>query len=272
MQTEIDKMMDLLTDMGVHVCGTTEDFYGGRDDNSGENGIWISGESTPELFDYYKESKKVKGFLFFSSSEIYGDPNPSNIPTDENYFGNVSCNGPRSCYDESKRFGETLCYTFSKTFNLPITIARPFNNYGPRQNTREYKGIFPSFAEAIFRRKPLLITGTGTQSRDFVYVKDTSRAILLLALQGDFQSGDVVNIGTGIDTSMISIAQKTIEMFNYSEIGIEFINDRSGDVSKHVGSFEKLYELTKFRPLAIGDGQIKNTIESLIGSIEKNQK
>ena len=61
-------------------------------------------------------------------------------------------------------------------------------------------------------------------------------------------------------------------MFNYSEIGIEFINDRSGDVSKHVGSFEKLYELTKFRPLAIGDGQIKNTIESLIGSIEKNQK
>jgi hypothetical protein len=55
MQTEIDKMMTLLTNEGVHVCGTTEDFYGGRDENSGENGIWISGESTPELFDYYRE-------------------------------------------------------------------------------------------------------------------------------------------------------------------------------------------------------------------------
>ena len=78
------------------------------------------------------------------------------------------------------------------------------------------------------------------------HIASNDRAILLLALQGDFQSGDVVNIGTGTDTSMITIAQKTMEMFNYSEIGIKFIDDRSGDVSKHVGSFEKLYEFTKF--------------------------
>src|SRR3989344_9557387 len=67
-----------------------------------------------------KETKRpVKGLLFFSSSEIYGDPTKENIPTPEDYRGNVSCTGPRACYDESKRFGETLCVNFSKVHNLP---------------------------------------------------------------------------------------------------------------------------------------------------------
>ena len=203
--------------------------------------------------------------LHCSSSEVYGTLLSS--PMTESH----SCI-PETPYAASKYAGDVLVQSYVRTFGINALIARPFNNYGPRQNTREYKGIFPSFAEAIFRKKQLIITGTGNQSRDFVYVKDTSRAILLLALQGNFQSGDVVNIGTGINTSMLEIAQKTIEMFNYSEIGVKFISDRSGDVSKHVGSFEKLYQLTKFRPNAIGDGQIKSTIESLIDSIEKNQK
>ncbi len=203
--------------------------------------------------------------LHCSSSEVYGTLMTS--PMTESH----SCI-PETPYAASKYAGDVLVQSYVRTFGINALIARPFNNYGPRQNTREYKGIFPSYAEAILRRKPLIITGTGTQSRDFVFVKDTSKAILLLALQGDFQSGDVVNIGTGIDTSMIAIAQKTIEMFNYSDIGINYIINRSGDVSKHVGSFEKLFELTKFRPRVIDDVLIKSTIESLMGSIEMNQK
>ena len=197
--------------------------------------------------------------LHCSSSEVYGTLLTS--PMTESH----SCI-PETPYAASKYAGDVLVQSYVRTFGINALIA------GPRQNTREYKGVFPSFAEAIFRKKPLMITGTGNQSRDFVYVEDTSRAILLLALQGDFQSGDVVNIGTGIDTSMIAIAQKTIELFNYSEIGINFISDRPGDVSKHVGSFEKLFELTRFKPNAISDEKIKRTIESLIDSIEKNQK
>src|SRR3546814_4653340 len=73
----------------------------------------------------------VEGFLFFSTSEIYGDPDPANIPTPETYRGNVSCTGPRACYDESKRYGETLCVNFAHGHDLPVKIARPFNNYGP---------------------------------------------------------------------------------------------------------------------------------------------
>ncbi len=200
-----------------------------------------------------------------SSSEVYGTLVTS--PMSESH----SCI-PETPYAASKYAGDVLVQSYVRTFGIHALIVRPFNNYGPRQNTREYKGIFPSFAEAIYRRKPLIITGTGSQSRDFVYVKDTSKAIYLLSLLGNFDSGDVTNIGTGIDTSMITIANKVIEMFDYSEIGIEFVKSRSGDVSKHVGSFEKLLGVTNFMPLAIGDEQIRITIESLIDFIEKNQK
>ena len=75
-----------------------------------------------------EKNKPVEGFLFYSSSEIYGNPSPENIPTPEDYYGNVSCTGPRACYDESKRYGETLCVNFARQYSLPIKIARPFNN------------------------------------------------------------------------------------------------------------------------------------------------
>src|SRR5690606_23053156 len=71
----------------------------------------------------------LRGLLFFSSSEIYGDPPPDQIPTNEEYRGNVSCTGPRACYDESKRFGETIAWVYAQQYGTPITIARPFNNY-----------------------------------------------------------------------------------------------------------------------------------------------
>jgi nucleoside-diphosphate-sugar epimerase len=74
--------------------------------------------------------RAFNGFIFYSSSEIYGDPAPDMVPTPEDYRGNVSCTGPRACYDESKRYGETLCVVFAKYYNVPVRIVRPFNNYG----------------------------------------------------------------------------------------------------------------------------------------------
>ena len=77
------------------------------------------------------DGKPVGGFLFMSSSEIYGDPTPECIPTPEDYRGFVSCTGPRACYDEAKRYGETLCVNFAQQYGLPIRAARPFNTMGP---------------------------------------------------------------------------------------------------------------------------------------------
>ena len=96
--------------------------------------------------------KDLKGFLFFSSSEIYGDA--ESIPTKEDYRGSVSCLGPRACYDESKRFGETLCWVYAEQFQMPITIVRPFNNYGPGMRLDD--GRIPAdFAKAVMANKDL---------------------------------------------------------------------------------------------------------------------
>ena len=93
-------------------------------------------------------ARPVEGFLFFSSSEIYGDPSPADIPTPETYRGSVSCTGPRACYDESKRFGETLCVTFARQYGLPVTMARPFNNYGPGLKITDRR-VLPDFARDL---------------------------------------------------------------------------------------------------------------------------
>ena len=98
----------------------------------------------------------VEGFLFYSTSEIYGDPDPANIPTPETYRGNVSCTGPRACYDESKRFGETLCVTFCRQYDLSIKIARPFNNYGPGLKISDRR-VLPDFARDIMNDRNIVM-------------------------------------------------------------------------------------------------------------------
>ena len=98
---------------------------------------------------------RLESFLFFSSSEIYGDPDKKNIPTKENYRGNVSSIGPRACYDESKRFGETICFVYANQFSMPISIVRPFNNYGPGLKINDGR-VIPDFCSNIFSASFLL--------------------------------------------------------------------------------------------------------------------
>jgi UDP-glucuronate decarboxylase len=142
------------------------------------------------LLNFYAD-KPIKGFLFFSSSEIYGDPAPEHIPTDEEYRGNVSCIGPRACYDEAKRFGETMCYLFAQKYNLPITIARPFNNYGPGMSPHD-KRVPADFARAIIEGRDIEIFSDGTPTRTFCYVADAVAGYLKVLLHGKF---DYFNIG-----------------------------------------------------------------------------
>ncbi len=153
-------------------------------------------------------SHPLKGFLFFSSSEIYGDPDAGHVPTSESYRGNVSCLGPRACYDESKRLGETLCLIFQQEFGVPTKIVRPFNGYGPGMRESDYR-VLPNFASRIVGRKPLHIYGTGKQTRTFCYVTDAIVGFLAALLDGT--PGQAYNIGNPIpEVSMLELA-KTIE-------------------------------------------------------------
>lgn len=164
-----------------------------------------------------RTKRHVKSLLNFSSSEIYGDPTESNIPTREDYRGNVSCTGPRSCYDESKRFGETLCVNYARVYDLPIKSARPFNNYGPGMKITDGR-VIADFSKQIVEKKDIMMFSDGSPMRTFCYVADAIVGYLKILTRGE--SAEAYNIG--IEKPEISIkdlASKMIEIardnFNY---------------------------------------------------------
>jgi UDP-glucuronate decarboxylase len=132
------------------------------------------------------------GFLFFSSSEIYGDPEASAIPTPETYPGRVSSTGPRACYDESKRFGETLCVNFARQFGLPVTMVRPFNNYGPGLQITDRR-VIPDLARDLFGGADLVLHSDGSPTRTFCYVADAIVGYCRVLVHG--RPGEAYNIG-----------------------------------------------------------------------------
>lgn len=148
------------------------------------------------ILDYMVEQKKAggafKGLLMFSSSEIYGDPTPGNIPTPEDYRGNVSCTGPRACYDESKRFCETLCVNYARMYDLPIKMARPFNNYGPGMRITDGR-VIADFARNILENRDIVMFSNGTPSRTFCYVADAIVGYLGILVGG--RKAEAYNIG-----------------------------------------------------------------------------
>jgi len=129
---------------------------------------------------------------FFSSSEIYGDPDPKHVPTKESYRGNVSCLGPRACYDESKRLGETLIRIYHEQYGVAATIIRPFNVYGPGMQKTDYR-VLPNFASKILSNEPVQVYGSGNQTRTFCYITDAICGFLKTLTDG--VPGEPYNIG-----------------------------------------------------------------------------
>lgn len=154
------------------------------------------------LLDFYRE-KPIKGFVFYSSSEIYGDPSPENVPTPETYRGNVDCQGPRACYDEAKRFGETMCYLFHEKYHMPITVIRPFNNYGPGMRLNDAR-VPADFANAVRQNQDIIMYSDGSPTRTFCYISDAITGYLkaLLYARQDFEAFNI-----GMDRPEISIRQ-----------------------------------------------------------------
>ena len=148
-----------------------------------------------------ESGKAVEGMLFYSSSEIYGDPTPENIPTPETYRGNVSCTGPRACYDESKRYGETLCVNFAQQRGVPVKMARPFNNYGPGLKITDRR-VIPDFARDILADRDIVMLSDGSPKRTFCYVADAVVGYYKILVRG--RPGEPYNIG--VETPEISVA------------------------------------------------------------------
>ena len=158
------------------------------------------------LLDYciHQQEKRnpIEGFLFFSSSEIYGNPPPQHIPTPESYYGYVSCTGPRACYDESKRYGESLCVNFVRQYDIPVKIARPFNNYGPGLKITDGR-VIPDFVNDILADRNITMLSNGSPTRTFCYISDAIAGYYKILIKG--RKGEAYNIG--IDKPEISVGE-----------------------------------------------------------------
>ncbi len=207
--------------------------------------------------------KKVKSFVFFSSSEVYGDPDSKHIPTPETYNGNVSIAGPRSCYDESKRFGETMCLIFWRAFNIPVKIVRPFNVYGPGIRPDDYR-VLPNFIEYALRKKRLPIHGDGKNTRSFCYINDALEAIFKISFSNT--SGEAFNVGNPEpEISVKDLASLVVELLSH-QVQAEHVDPphavyASSDPKRRCPDISKLQSFVNFKPrYALREG-LQRTIE-----------
>ncbi len=150
--------------------------------------------------------EKKARFLLASTSEIYGDPlqNPQN----EEYWGNVNPIGPRSVYDEAKRFAEALTMAYHRQYGLDTKIVRIFNTYGPRMRKDDGRAV-PALITQALQGEPLTVFGNGSQTRSFCYISDLVEGIYQL-IQSDANSP--VNLGNPVEISILELAQKIIQL------------------------------------------------------------
>ena len=194
-------------------------------------------EGTQILLDAIRDTP-VERFLLVSSSEVYGtaayDPMDERHPLE-----------PRSPYAATKAGGDRLAYSYHVTYDLPIVIVRPFNNYGPRQHPEK---LVPRFITQALAGEALTIHGEGHASRDWLHVDDTASAIESLIeapLRG--VAGEVVNVATGVDISVLEIARLVLDAVGNPEATTVNVEERPGQVDRHIGSVDKLQGLTGWR-------------------------
>lgn len=188
-------------------------------------------------------SKNAAGVIVMSSSEIYGDPEPSAIPTPETYRGSVSCTGPRACYDESKRLAETVATTYHRLYGLPVKIIRPFNVYGPGQRLDDQR-VFPDFLRAALSGGPIIMFSDGLATRSFCYVADAIDAIFRVLLTAP--SGEAYNVGNDeVELSMRALADHFVDVTG-GAISVEYRNSADKDYTTD-NPQRRCPDLTKLR-------------------------
>ena len=172
-------------------------------------------EGTRHLLDHAVEHNAR--MVFASTSEVYGDPEVH--PQPESYTGNVNIRGPRGCYDESKRFGETLTVAYSRKFDLDVRTARVFNTYGPRMRSNDGR-VVPSFVTQALAGHDLTIYGDGSQTRSFCYVEDMVDGFKKI-MNTEGIEGEVINLGRQNETTIKRLAELIIK-FSDSESAITY--------------------------------------------------
>jgi UDP-glucuronate decarboxylase len=195
-------------------------------------------------------------FLFTSTSEAYG--NPTVHPQPETYFGNVNSIGPRSCYDESKRFGESITMEYVRQYGLDARLVRIFNTYGPRNDPKDGR-VIPNFISAALRHESLVIHGDGSQTRSLCFVSDLIRG-LRAAMDTPGTMGQVFNLGNPDERTVLELAE-IINRLCGSTAPIRFIDARQDDPERRCPDITKAREVLGWSPVVGLEEGLTATIE-----------
>jgi UDP-glucose 4-epimerase len=203
-----------------------------------EHNNQVNIKGTKNLLDASVTANLAK-FLFISSCAVYGDPRY--FPVDEGH-----ATQPISPYAQSKLIGEQNCLRLNNADLLEAVVLRFFNVYGPRQGLNDYSGVMTKFIERIMQKQPPKVYGDGSQTRDFVYVKDIVQAIVL-ALESSKAKGEVFNVGTGKATTIKELAQ-TLLILAGANPTIEYAPERQGDIKYSYANINKARSLLHYEP------------------------
>jgi UDP-glucuronate decarboxylase len=209
---------------------------------------------THRLLDLARDSRAR--FVFASTSEVYGDP--LQHPQTEEYWGNVNPIGPRSCYDEAKRYGEALTFEYRRRHGVSASIVRIFNTYGPRMSLGDGR-VVPAFAAAALTGQQLPVFGSGAQTRSFCYVSDLVDGLLKVAMdQG--ADGEVFNLGNPSEITMIELARLVARLTGHSGEIITSARE-SGDPERRRPDISKVRSRYGWEPAVSLEDGIRLTLD-----------
>jgi UDP-glucuronate decarboxylase len=195
--------------------------------------------------------------LFASTSEVYGDAEV--VPTPESYWGKVNPIGPRSCYDEGKRFAEALLVAYHNQYGLDVKIPRIFNSYGPRLREDGFYGRAMSrFIMQALMNRPITVYGDGKQTRSFCYVTDTVTGLMLLTANKKAK-GEVVNVGNSQEVTILELAEK-IKKITQCKSSVTFHPLPKDDPKRRCPSTSKLEALVGWKPQVRFEDGLRRTI------------
>ncbi len=220
----------------------------------------------------YARKNDVKIFLLTSTSEVYGDPPSSMVPTDEDFAGSVHSYGPRSMYDEAKRVEEAYCYAYRQQYKTPVRIVRIFNMFGPKIDAKhpsQYGRALIKFIYQALNNQPITVYGDGYSTRSFCYVKDGIVGLYKL-LFTDGMDGEVINIGNDKEITILELAQKIKEVAeSESEIltGCQPAYNLAHDPRRRCPNITKARQLLGFNPTVT----LEEGLERLISWIRFTQ-
>ncbi len=197
-------------------------------------------------------AEKVDRFIHISTSEVYGTADTTLMDEQHPLM-------PLSPYAAAKAGADRLVYSYWATYQLPVTILRPFNNYGPRQHLEK---AVPRFVTSCLLDEPIRVHGDGSAARDWIYVQDTCEAVDRVAhCEKSTVVGEVINIGTGRSLSIAEVAQATVRQMGKPESLITYVGDRPGQVFRHTADAAKAKRLLGWEPSMDFESGLAKTID-----------